>query len=152
MTRPAYVRQPGPADAPRVIAVEGRGREFRMSLKAGALLVDAVRDGFANEGFASGALNIGEMALGPFAYVMPALSKDGKNAAFYSETFRPAGVTRFECGALSFGSRDDAPFFHCHAIWREADGYVLIGFRSVADYLRGILTGAAIPGSGLEPR
>ena len=38
------------------------------------------------------------------------------------------------------------------AIWREADGYVLIGFRSIADYLQGILTGAAIPGSGLEPR
>ena len=37
-------------------------------------------------------------------------------------------------------------------IWREADGYVLIGFRSIADYLRGILTGAAIPGSGLDPR
>ena len=37
-------------------------------------------------------------------------------------------------------------------IWREADGYVLIGFRSIADYLQGILTGAAIPGSGLEPR
>jgi sarcosine oxidase subunit gamma len=29
---------------------------------------------------------------------------------------------------------------------------VLIGFRSVADYLRGILTGAAMPGSGLDPR
>ena len=37
-------------------------------------------------------------------------------------------------------------------IWREPGGYVLIGFRSVADYLRGILTGAAVPGSGLEPR
>ena len=37
-------------------------------------------------------------------------------------------------------------------IWREPGGYVLIGFRSVADYLRGILTGAATPGSGLEPR
>lgn len=37
-------------------------------------------------------------------------------------------------------------------IWREPGGYVLIGFRSVADYLRGILTGAAVPGSHLEPR
>lgn len=37
-------------------------------------------------------------------------------------------------------------------IWREADGFVLFGFRSVGDYLRGILTGAAMPGSGLEPR
>ncbi|RCW88126.1 sarcosine oxidase subunit gamma [Paracoccus lutimaris] len=37
-------------------------------------------------------------------------------------------------------------------IWREGDGYVLIGFRSIADYLQGILTGAAMPGTGLEPR
>ncbi|WP_313352959.1 sarcosine oxidase subunit gamma family protein [Paracoccus sp. (in: a-proteobacteria)] len=37
-------------------------------------------------------------------------------------------------------------------IWREPGGYVLIGFRSVADYLRGILTGAAAPGTQLEPR
>lgn len=38
------------------------------------------------------------------------------------------------------------------AIWREGGGYVLIGFRSVADYLQGILTGAAMPGSHLDPR
>lgn len=37
-------------------------------------------------------------------------------------------------------------------IWREPGGYVLIGFRSVADYLRGVLTGAAAPGTQLEPR
>jgi len=122
MGRPAYVAQPGPSLAPRVIAVEGRGRAFEMPLKAGASLLQGAHDGFAREGFASGVLNIGALALGPFAYVMPALSKDGKNAAFYSDTFRPAGVTRFERGALTFGARDGAHFFHCHAIWREADG------------------------------
>ncbi|KGJ03813.1 sarcosine oxidase subunit gamma [Paracoccus halophilus] len=37
-------------------------------------------------------------------------------------------------------------------IWREPGGYVLIGFRSVADYLRGLLQGAALPGSQLDPR
>ncbi|WP_323716784.1 sarcosine oxidase subunit gamma [Paracoccus aminovorans] len=37
-------------------------------------------------------------------------------------------------------------------IWREPGGYVLVGFRSVGDYLRGILTGAAAPGTDLEPR
>ena len=61
-------------------------------------------------------------ALAPFAYVMPALSATGDNAAFYSETFRPAGVTRIETGAMTLGQRDGAPFFHCHALWREADG------------------------------
>ena len=54
------------------------------------------------QGFAGGVLNMRGGALGPFAYVMPALSKTGDNAAFYSDTFRPAGVTRLKIG------RDDA--------------------------------------------
>ena len=37
-------------------------------------------------------------------------------------------------------------------IWRESEGFGLIGFRSVADYLRGILSGAARPGTTLDPR
>ena len=53
---------------------------------------------------------------------MPALSRTGENAAFYSDTFRPAGVTRLKMGAMTLGSRDGAPFFHCHALWLEADG------------------------------
>ena len=53
---------------------------------------------------------------------MPALSKTGANAAFYSDTFRPAGVTRLQMGAMTLGQRDGAPFFHCHALWTEADG------------------------------
>ena len=53
---------------------------------------------------------------------MPALSKTGENAAFYSDTFRPAGVTRLKMGAMTLGVRDGAPFFHCHALWLEADG------------------------------
>jgi hypothetical protein len=53
---------------------------------------------------------------------MPALSKTGANAAFYSDTFRPAGVTRLRIGAMTLGMRDGAPFFHCHALWTEAGG------------------------------
>jgi predicted DNA-binding protein with PD1-like motif len=85
-------------------------------------LLEAARRGFAAEGFAGGTLNIRGGALGPFAYVMPALSKTGANAAFYSDTFRPAGVTRLQTGAMTLGQRDGAPFFHCHALWMEADG------------------------------
>jgi predicted DNA-binding protein with PD1-like motif len=53
---------------------------------------------------------------------MPALSKTGENAAFYSEIFRPKGVTQLKMAAMTLGVRDGAPFFHCHALWREADG------------------------------
>jgi predicted DNA-binding protein with PD1-like motif len=62
--------------------------------------------------------------LGPFAYVMPALSRTGANAAFYSDTFRPAGITRLKLGAMTLGERDGAPFFHCHGLWTETDGHL----------------------------
>src|SRR5450759_1059939 len=116
------IRQPGPPAPERIQWVEARGRAFSFTLQAGLPLLDAARRGFAAEGFAGGTLNIRGGALGPFAYVMPALSKTGENAAFYSETFRPAGVTRLTTGTMTLGQRDGAPFFHCHALWLEADG------------------------------
>ncbi len=114
--------QPGPATSERIQWVEARGRAFAMTLPAGLPLLEAARRGFAEAGFTCGTLNIKGGALGPFAYVMPALSKTGENAAFYSDIFRPEGVTRLEMGAMTFGTRDGAPFFHCHALWTEADG------------------------------
>jgi predicted DNA-binding protein with PD1-like motif len=118
------IRQPGPSAAERIQWVEARGRAFSFTLEAGVPLLEAARRGFAAEGFAGGVLNMQGGALGPFAYVMPALSKTGDNAAFYSDTFRPAGVTKLKLAAMTLGQRDGAPFFHCHALWTEADGRV----------------------------
>ncbi|MEO6842479.1 MAG: DUF296 domain-containing protein [Bradyrhizobium sp.] len=116
------VEQPGRPAPERIQWVEGRGRAFTITLAAGLPLLEAARRGFAAAGFAGGTLNIKGGALGPFAYVMPALSRNGANAAFYSDVFRPAGVTRLKLGAMTLGARDGAPFFHCHALWTEADG------------------------------
>src|SRR6266700_2590312 len=116
------IAQPGPVAAERIQWVEARGRAFSFTLDAGLPLLEAARRGFAREGFAGGVLNMQSGALGPFAYVMPALSKSGANAAFYSDTFRPDGVTRLRTATMTLGVRDGAPFFHCHAVWTEADG------------------------------
>jgi predicted DNA-binding protein with PD1-like motif len=116
------IKQPGPPAPERIQWVEARGRAFSFTLQAGLPLLEVARRGFAGEGFAGGVLNMKGGALGPLAYVMPALSKTGENAAFYSDTFRPAGVTRLAMGAMTLGDRDGAPFFHCHALWTEADG------------------------------
>ena len=118
------IKQPGPSATERIQWVEARGRAFSFTLEAGVPLLEAARRGFAAEGFKGGVLNMQSGALGPFAYVMPALSKTGENAAFYSDTFRPAGVTRLKLAAMTLGQRDGAPFFHCHALWTEADGRV----------------------------
>lgn len=116
------IKQPGAPVAERIQWVEARGRAFAFTLRAGLPLLEAARRGFAAEGFAGGVLNFQRGALGPFAYVMPALSKTTENAAFYSDTYRPAGVTRTTFGSMTLGRRDGAPFFHCHGLWTEADG------------------------------
>src|SRR5580693_70660 len=116
------ISQPGRPAPERIQWAEARGRAFSFTLQAGLPLLEAARRSFAEQGFASGVLNMREGALGPFAYVMPALSVTGENAAFYSETFRPEAITRLRTGAMTLGQRDRAPFFHCHALWTEADG------------------------------
>ena len=116
------IEQPGPPPPERIQWVEGRGQAFVFTVQAGLPLLEATRRGFAAEGFAGGVLNMQGGALGPFAYVMPALSKTGENAAFYSDIFRPPGVTRLKPATMTLGQRDGAPFFHCHALWTEADG------------------------------
>src|SRR5919205_4619914 len=105
------IEQPGRPVAERIQCVEARGRAFSFTMQSGIPLLEAARRGFAQAGFAGGVLSMRGGALGPFAYVMPALSKTGANAAFYSDTFRPPGITWLKCGAMTFGERDGAPFF-----------------------------------------
>jgi predicted DNA-binding protein with PD1-like motif len=116
------IRQPGSEAPERIQWVAARGRAFPVRLEAGRSLLEAAHAAFRQAGFEGGMLNIDGGALGPLAYVMPALSRTGEHAAFYSDAFRPAGVTTLTRGAMTLGLRDGAPFFHCHALWTEADG------------------------------
>ncbi|MDP4023384.1 DUF296 domain-containing protein [Methylobacterium sp. NEAU 140] len=116
------VAQPGPAAPERIQAVEAGGRPVRAVLEPGVPLLDAVRAAFAAQGCAGGVLRLTGGALGPLAYVMPALSETPDHAAYYSPAHRPQGPSRIAAGALTLGWRDGAPSFHCHAFWTEADG------------------------------
>ena len=118
------VAQPGPAHADRIQWTEARGRPVVFALEPGRNLLDAVHERFAAEGFSSGVLTLQSGALGPLAYVIPALSPTGAHAAFYSDIIRSPGVSRIRSGAMTFGIRDGAPFFHCHAFWTGPDGGV----------------------------
>lgn len=116
------IDQPGPAPEERVQWIAARGQRVAAVLEPGLRLLDAVQGVFARYGLASGVLRLEGGAFGPFAYVMPALSDTPRHAAFYSAEQRPAGSSRLRAGTLTFGRRDGAPFFHCHALWTDADG------------------------------
>ncbi|WP_336811100.1 PCC domain-containing protein [Bosea sp. MMO-172] len=132
------IQQPGTGTPERIQWVECSGRAFSLTLPAGVPLLEAVRSGFAAEGFASGAVKLDGLRLAPFAYVMPALSKTPEHAAFYSDTYRPEGGARIEVGAMTFGQRDGAPFFHAHALWVEGSakrsgGHILPDETTIAE-------------------
>ncbi|MBA4333622.1 MAG: DUF296 domain-containing protein, partial [Methylobacterium sp.] len=116
------IQQPGPETPGRIQWAECHGLRFPLTLQPGLTLLEGIRRGFAAAGFVSGTVKLDGLALSPFAYVMPALSQTPEHAAFYSDTFRPVGVARIEVGAMTFGLRDGAPFFHAHALWVEGDG------------------------------
>ena len=120
--RPKFVRQPGPPHPERIVSAAGLGHSFRFVVEAGVPLLEAARRGLAAQGFASGVIELGAVALGPMGYVMPGLPVSPANAAYYTQAFRPAGITRLSGGAMTMGRRDGAAFFHCHGLWQEADG------------------------------
>jgi hypothetical protein len=127
-------------------------RRFDMMLPAGARLLDALAV-LLDDGTESACLTLTGGGFGPFGYVIPALSPDATRAAFYSEPFRPAGGSRLGTAALTLGWRDGAPFFHCHALWTEANGrpgcgHVLPDETFIAQPIRA--RGVAIAGARFE--
>jgi predicted DNA-binding protein with PD1-like motif len=117
-----HIQQPGPPGPERIIAHPVRAQAIDEELPRGASLVTALHDLARAHGAEGGCLTLSGGALGPFAYVIPALAPDPSHAAYYSDSFRPAGATRLNIASITVGFRDGAPFFHCHGFWTEADG------------------------------
>ncbi len=59
------------------------------------------------------------LALSPLRLCHAGAVQDGpRTPPIYCEIFRPAGgISVVDNGAMTFGRRDGAPFFHCHALW-----------------------------------
>jgi len=114
------IAQPGPALMPRIVAAPCRVTERRFTLAPGGILLDSLHEVLGDG--ASAALHLEGGAFGPFHYVIPSLSETSEHAAFYSATFTPPGATRIEAARITFGTRDGAPWLHCHGFWTEADG------------------------------
>ncbi|MCE2921606.1 MAG: DNA-binding protein, partial [Roseomonas sp.] len=117
-----HIQQPGPLGAERIIAHPVRAQAIDVELPRGASVLSTLHDLARAHGAEGGCLTLSGGALEPFAYVIPALAPDPSHAAYYSDTFRPAGATRLDVASITVGFRDGAPFFHCHGFWTEADG------------------------------
>ena len=147
------VRQPGPASAPRIVAVPAEAVPVEGEVPAGVRLLDGLVALLAAYGLKSGCFALLGGGFGPFGYVIPALSPGGMQAAFYSDARRPAGVSGLVHGAVTVGVREGKPFFHCHALWTEADGrpgcgHVLPDETMVAAPIR--VSGAGLRGARFE--
>jgi predicted DNA-binding protein with PD1-like motif len=114
------IAQPGPALEPRVIAAPTSVRAVEFVLAAGTMLLDGL---YGALGPCPGAvIHLEDGAFGPFTYVIPSLSETPEHAAFYSNSFTPGGASRIDCMRITYGTRDNLPWLHCHGIWTEADG------------------------------
>ncbi len=148
-----FIRQPGAPRPRRIAAVAAGAIPVEAELPPGGLLLDTVAELVARHGAESACLALAGGGFGPLGYVIPALSPDASHAAFYSAPRRPTGITRLDAAAITVGWRDGAPFFHCHALWTEADGklgcgHVLPEETVIAAPIRA--TGAALLGARFE--
>lgn len=116
------IRHPGPASPERMAAVDGSAVPLQFTLEPGQAVDAAIAKGFADAGCAGGFVEFKGGRCEPFQFVMPAASPDALHAAWYSETFAPAGLVEIERACAIVGWRDSKSFIHCHGIWNSRDG------------------------------
>lgn len=119
------IRHPGPGSPIRVLRARGTAFSTRVSLRAGATLMQAVAEAADAAGCDSAMMILDDVRLAPCHYVMPDRSRDGLHAAWYSEPHRQP-VARLHRATATVGYRDGARWLHCHAEWDE-DGQPRMG-------------------------
>ena len=116
------IRHPGPASPERMVAITGDPVPLEFTLEPGWAVDAAIARGFDDLGCAGGYVEFRGGRCEPFQFVMPAASPDTSHAAWYSETFAPAGPVEIERACAIVGWRDGRRFIHCHGIWNSGDG------------------------------
>ena len=114
--------QPGPAHPQRLESRAGALKVAEIVLEPGLSLCDAIARPLASLGIRSAGVVLSGVTLGPMQFVMPSHSQAPDHVAYYSETYRPQGEVTLDLATATFGFRDGAPFMHCHALWRDAEG------------------------------
>jgi predicted DNA-binding protein with PD1-like motif len=120
--QPKALRHPGPVDPNRIDSFEGRSRSLDFTLASGVSLLDAVAAPLEAAGLKGAGVTFKNVRFKPFRYVLPAHSPDAEHVAYYSATHAPAEEIEVVCANLTYGRKDDGPFLHCHATWRDRAG------------------------------
>jgi predicted DNA-binding protein with PD1-like motif len=92
------------------------------TLAPGMSLLDAVATPLAAAGLEGAGVVFRQIRFKPFRYVLPAFSPDADHVAYYSATHAPEEEIEVAYANLTYGRKDDGPFLHCHAKWRDRTG------------------------------
>jgi predicted DNA-binding protein with PD1-like motif len=117
-----HILHPGPVAPERTKAVAGASVLLHFVLEPGDAVDKAIAKGFAASGCIGGFVAFRGGRCEPFRFVMPAASPDALHAAWYSNTFAPAGPVEIKRACAIVGQRDEKPFIHCHGIWKTPEG------------------------------
>ncbi|WP_158555200.1 PCC domain-containing protein [Fulvimarina endophytica] len=117
-----------------------------MTIEPGESIEAGLGRGLAEAGCHSGYVEIHAGRLDPFRFVMPAGSPGESHAAWYSQTHAPEGGVTVERAGAIVGTRDGAPFVHCHGLWHSCDrerrmGHMLPPDCLAAEPIRAVGTG-----------
>jgi predicted DNA-binding protein with PD1-like motif len=117
-----HIHHPGPVSPERTADVAGVPVPLRFLLEPGHSVDAAIATGFAASDCIGGFVTLRGGRCEPFRFVIPAASPDAHHAAWYSDTFAPAGPVEITRACAIVGQRDGKPFVHCHGIWETTEG------------------------------
>jgi predicted DNA-binding protein with PD1-like motif len=120
--QPKQIRHAGPVDPNRIDSFSGPSRQLDFTLASGLSLLEAVAAPLQAAGLTGAGVIFENVRFKPFRYVVPAFSPDAEHVAYYSATYAPEEEIEIVFANLTFGRRDDGPFLHCHAMWRDRAG------------------------------
>lgn len=119
---PRQVVQPGPAAADRWQCVAGNLVEVDAVIEPGSTICDGVARALQPSALTAAAVRFTDLALHPMRYVQPAYSSSPERVAYYSDVREPEAPHTITVATATYGSKDNEPFLHCHALWRDEDG------------------------------
>ena len=116
------LHHPGPANGPRLIVAGTAAEEREVMLSAGIPLEAAIAQALNG---ADSAWITFTNAHGDLRFVLPDRATDGLHGAWYSAPFDLGDIPLHRAGII-WGRRDGRAFGHCHGLWGETMGHLLL--------------------------